>query len=419
MPGKDNERTTDRQERIPGFKQSVIQNAKVMVIGAGATGNEVLKNLALTGFGYVFISDMDTISTSNLSRTVLFAPSDLGKPKAETAAQRYVEMNICRGTADFFDGDVCDTLGEGIVRQFDLVINCVDNDQTRLYMTEICQRLSIPFIDLGIGGFDWNVFISPGTQDAPCFACTMSAREEARSLARVRNSCDVTREKLSAAEKVPTIAISSSMAGAKAVEEAIKILHSKENPDSELPSPQYGYMLHYNGRTSILQRIKFGKRQDCIHHDSYADLGGVLTSPLSARMTLRDVLTWVNEQYKGDYTLSISKDLSCVDRAFITTAHCVHCGSPLDIYKPQALITESDVLCDNCRQHGMLPERLSGGIRKTDFSMRDEDRILDMTLMDIGVPLAHIVTFENSDGLHAPLFIELSKDIREVMPHLS
>ena len=65
------ERKTDRQERIPNFSQRAIQNAKVAVIGAGATGNEVLKCLALTGFRYVCIADMDEISTSNLSRTVL------------------------------------------------------------------------------------------------------------------------------------------------------------------------------------------------------------------------------------------------------------------------------------------------------------------------------------------------------------
>lgn len=66
------ETKTDRQERIPHFEQASIRNAKVMVVGAGASGNEVLKNLALIGFGYIFVADFDDISTSNLSRTVLF-----------------------------------------------------------------------------------------------------------------------------------------------------------------------------------------------------------------------------------------------------------------------------------------------------------------------------------------------------------
>lgn len=418
MTTNDYERTTDRQEKIPGFKQSVLQDSKVLIIGAGATGNEVLKNLALTGFGYVCIVDMDIISTSNLSRTVLFSASDVGRLKAKTAAQKYVEMNTCSGKADYIIGDVCVSLGEGIERQFDLVINCVDNDQTRFYMNEICKRLRIPFIDLGIGGLSWNVFPSSGDSDSPCYACMMTAQEEGKLLARVRNSCDVTRVIAAKNKIVPTIGVSSSMAAAKAVEEAIKVLHHKAAPDSSLPAPQYDYMILYNGQTGIMQRFKINKRHDCTHHDAYDDYGGVLISPLSAHMALRDVLTWINEKYEGNYRLSIFKDCSCVDRAFVTSAHCVHCGAPIDIYKSQSVITDSDVLCDNCRRHGYLPKQLSGAIRKTDFSLEDESRILEMTLLDIGVPLAHIVAFEDEDEQNPTLFIELSKDIHEVLTQI-
>ena len=101
------EKKTDRQERIPSFNQNNIRKAKVVVNGAGATGNEVIKCLALTGFGYAYITDMDSISTSNLSRTVLFNENDVGKRKAATAAERYCAMNIDGGKADAFDGDLC------------------------------------------------------------------------------------------------------------------------------------------------------------------------------------------------------------------------------------------------------------------------------------------------------------------------
>lgn len=66
------ERKTDRQERIPDFSQKTIHETRIGVIGAGATGNEVLKNLALVGVGYVYCTDMDHIASSNISRTVLF-----------------------------------------------------------------------------------------------------------------------------------------------------------------------------------------------------------------------------------------------------------------------------------------------------------------------------------------------------------
>lgn len=400
------ERTTDRQERIPGFKQSVLRNAKVCVLGAGATGNEVLKNLALTGFGYVFVPDMDIISTSNLSRTVLFSPADVGKPKAETAALRFADMNIADGVADYFNGDVCRALGEGVFRRFDLVINCVDNDQTRFYVSEICQRLEIPFIDIGIGGFNWNVFVTSSQKNSPCYACTMTMREEENSLSRVRNSCDVTRIIAASTEKVPTIAVSSSMAAAKAVEEAIKVLHYLDNPAGGLPKPQFGYMWYYNGETSEMSRIKFTFRNGCRHHDQYSDLGGVSEAPLSARMSVRATLSWVNEHYHGNYTISLYKDCSCTDRGFVTTAKCVHCGKAIEVYRPQSVLLDDDLLCSDCKDHSYTPTRLSEAILKTSFSLDDDQRILDMSLASLGIPMGHIILFEPENEYQSALLVE-------------
>jgi adenylyltransferase/sulfurtransferase len=62
----------DRQKRIQGWDQNKISSAKVMVIGVGATGNEVVKNLVLSGVGTVYIIDFDFIEASNLNRCVLF-----------------------------------------------------------------------------------------------------------------------------------------------------------------------------------------------------------------------------------------------------------------------------------------------------------------------------------------------------------
>src|ERR1700738_3904671 len=65
----------DRYSRlrlIPWWRQELLTRAKVLVVGAGALGNEVLKNLALVGVGTVYVIDRDTIGTSNLSRSVLF-----------------------------------------------------------------------------------------------------------------------------------------------------------------------------------------------------------------------------------------------------------------------------------------------------------------------------------------------------------
>src|SRR5215218_7184502 len=80
---------TDRFHRfklIGWWDQSRLSRARILVIGAGALGNEIIKNLALLGVGNLFIADMDKIENSNLSRSVLYRASDNGADKATAAA---------------------------------------------------------------------------------------------------------------------------------------------------------------------------------------------------------------------------------------------------------------------------------------------------------------------------------------------
>ena len=98
-----------------------LQRANVLVIGAGALGNELIKNLALLGIGNIFIADLDSVENSNLSRSVLYRESDIGKSKAEVAAAAarsiYPRMN-----ARAFHGDVVNELGLGVFRWADIIL---------------------------------------------------------------------------------------------------------------------------------------------------------------------------------------------------------------------------------------------------------------------------------------------------------
>src|SRR3974377_1318918 len=78
---------------IPWWEPPKSRDTRVLVVGAGALGNEILKNLALLGFRRVVIVDLDRIEESNLSRTVLYRKEDIGELKAHTAARAYRTIN--------------------------------------------------------------------------------------------------------------------------------------------------------------------------------------------------------------------------------------------------------------------------------------------------------------------------------------
>ncbi|MGA9398631.1 MAG: ThiF family adenylyltransferase, partial [Anaerolineaceae bacterium] len=118
-------------EFISWWERDKVQAARVMVVGAGALGNEVIKNLSLMGIGHLFIIDFDTIEAANLSRSVLFREADNQRSKAEIAAARAKQLNP-QVKVQYLDGDVTSALGLGIIRRMDVVIGCLDNREARL-----------------------------------------------------------------------------------------------------------------------------------------------------------------------------------------------------------------------------------------------------------------------------------------------
>ncbi|MBQ8618897.1 MAG: ThiF family adenylyltransferase [Clostridia bacterium] len=412
------EKTTDRQERIPHFKQSLLRQGKILVVGAGATGNEVLKNLALVGANYVFICDMDHISTSNLSRTVLFSADDVGKRKANVAAQRFVAMNIDHGCADSFDGDVCYSLGEGFISQFDVVIGCTDNVQTRLFLNHVCMMLEIPYVDSGINGFDFALFTSSGRADCSCYACTMSENDEKRFMERVRNSCDVTRRHAAEMGHVPTIVLSAAGVGAYAASDAVKIIHHKKDNDSEMLAPNYGHMLLHLAADNRTMNVSIPIRKGCSHHYKYADIGEIIETPISCDWKLRDVLEWVNSRYGSGYCLSMLKDCVCIDRAFVTNAYCKHCGAPIEVYRPQHELEDADLLCTSCLEGKLCAEFPSNAEKKVYFDACSEERIMKMSLHELGIPPGHILQFDPMEEEKASLFLAMTGDFKRLAPNM-
>lgn len=160
----------------------ISNDCKVLVIGAGGLGCELLKNLGLMGFRDIHVIDMDTIDLSNLNRQFLFRRKDIGKPKAEVAAEFinnrisgcHVKPHFCK-IQDF---------DEDFYRQFNIVICGLDSIIARRWINAMLvsllvfeddtldQTTVIPLIDGGTEGFKGNArVILPGM--TACIECTL------------------------------------------------------------------------------------------------------------------------------------------------------------------------------------------------------------------------------------------------------
>ena len=129
-----------RLRLIPWWDQEKIAETRVLVVGAGALGNEILKNLALLGFQKIVVVDLDRIEESNLSRTVLFRTENIGSYKAEVAAKslRSVapEIQVQPLVANVLYG-----CGLGLFAWSDVILAGLDNREARLWINRSAWKV--------------------------------------------------------------------------------------------------------------------------------------------------------------------------------------------------------------------------------------------------------------------------------------
>jgi molybdopterin/thiamine biosynthesis adenylyltransferase len=200
--------------------QRKIRSATVLLAGAGAIGNEVSKNLAMLGLGRLFIVDRDVVELSNVSRMVFFEPADLGKNKAEVLAKnvhkRYplVETSAYRGDLE--------KMPLKIYLDSDVIISGLDNIVSRIYLSQIARKYSIPLIDGGIMGLSARVQ-SYVSIEAACPICIFPPSQYS-NIVGLRNPCDAPIEQ----QTVPSFSTSISLVSSIIAQEVIKVILGRE-----------------------------------------------------------------------------------------------------------------------------------------------------------------------------------------------
>lgn len=211
-----------RHRAIEGFSQHELQASRFAVIGAGAIGNEVVKNLCLLGVGAIDVYDFDTVEIHNLTRSVLLRESDIGAGKAASVARHAAELDPAV-TVTAIEGDVWDTLGFAALGGYRCVIGALDNFEARLRVNLLCWLAGVDWVNAAIDSRYVTVESFPFSDsgdDPACYECGLPASVYQRIAERY--SCGGLQRAAARQRVVPTTAITASIAGAQAVNRALR-----------------------------------------------------------------------------------------------------------------------------------------------------------------------------------------------------
>lgn len=366
----------DAEDRYARFRliawwdQDKLAASRILVVGAGALGNEVLKNLAMLGVGYIHIVDIDDIEESNLTRSVLFRSRDRGRPKADVAAEALRDINP-EVDIRAINGNIITDVGLGLFEEVDVVIGCLDNREARLWVNRCCWKVGTPWIDGGIQEINGvaKVFVPP---DSACYECAMTDNDY--RLINLRYSCPLLRREDILAGKVPTAPTISSMIGGLQTQEALKLIHG-------MPVAAGSAMI-FNGVANTFYTTKYQHRENCMSHDTWPQPVDLALTAEGA--TAGELFDAARGHMDGDGNLTLF-----LERDLVVSIECAGCDSSRRIMRSQQAVAMKEATCPECGELGR-PEMT--------HTVEEGSPLAAETLNSLGIPRYDIVRVSSGEG---------------------
>ena len=215
--------------RLAGYDPTILDDACVLVVGAGALGQNLAMDLALSGVRELRIVDGDIFESHNRSRSPLHPRGGVrdGRatlPKASSVARELELIHIDDEALVRFADTWVEELGIGAFGGVDVIAACVDALPARAYLARMAMQLNLPIVDGGFSGADLGMTVYPRSEDpsfAPCWSCGGAPLPGVFS-------CEEYARHASAAGVVPAIQAGAAALGALCAEAVISLLHERE-----------------------------------------------------------------------------------------------------------------------------------------------------------------------------------------------
>jgi len=167
--------------------QKSVTDSKILVVGAGGIGCELLKNLVLTGFKNIEVIDLDTIDVSNLNRQFLFQKQHVGKSKSNVAKESALRFAPEANITAYHDSVMKDEYGLNFFKGFALCLNALDNRAARNHVNRMCLAANIPLVESGTAGYLGQVtVIRKGITE--CYECQPKPHQKTYPGCTIRNT---------------------------------------------------------------------------------------------------------------------------------------------------------------------------------------------------------------------------------------
>lgn len=168
---------------------AAVKSARLLVVGAGGIGCELLKDLVLTGFEDIEVIDLDTIDVSNLNRQFLFRARHVGQPKAVVAREVVLQLNPRARIKAHHDNVKAKHFGLEYFKTFTMVLNALDNLDARRHVNRMCLATNRPMIDAGTTGYLGQANVIRKGETA-CYECEAKPTQKVYPICTIRSTPD-------------------------------------------------------------------------------------------------------------------------------------------------------------------------------------------------------------------------------------